>query len=465
METILVIDDEEDLCRTLNKVLTKEGYRVLWTISASSGIDLVRSESPFCVLLDLKLGDTDGLTVLKEIREHDPHLPVIMLTAYDTVKTAVCAMKQGAFYYMAKPFDNEELKALIAKAVEHRQLHLQLHDLKTHAGEAEELEGTMGSSPKIREVIQLAQSVAQSDVNVLLLGESGTGKELVAQMIHNLSDRAGGPFVRVDCAAIPETLIESELFGHEKGAYTGAASMQRGKFEIANGGTLLLDEIGNIPTNVQSKLLNVLERHEFERIGGSKTIKTSVRVIAATNSDLVKNSEKDLFRLDLLYRLNEFPINLPPLRERREDIPLLCTRFIRQLQPEVKKEIKEISTEALERLMEYHFPGNVRELRNIIKRAMVLSSNGCILFTDLPPEMRSREKRTFTQEIRVPISYGLPLMEVSREATIQIERQLILDALARTNGHQGKTAKLLGIGQKTLYNKMKELGIQKRVVD
>lgn len=461
METILVIDDEEDLCRTLEKVLTKEGYRTVWTTSPGLALSLLKKESPSALLLDLKMGETDGLTVLKEIHEYDPHLPVIIMTAYETVKTAVQAMKQGAFHYMSKPFDNEELKVLIAKAVEHRKLNLQLNDLKALAVEAEDLEGTMGSSPNIREVITLTQSVAKTDVNVLLLGESGTGKELIAQTIHKLSDRKGAPFIRVDCAAIPETLIESELFGHEKGAYTGATSSQKGKFEMADGGTLFLDEIGNIPSPVQSKLLGVLERHEFERIGGSKTIKTSVRVIAATNSNLVKNSEKDLFRLDLLYRLNEFPINLPPLRERREDIPLLCMRFIRQFQPDIKKEVKEISVEALERVMEYHFPGNVRELRNIIKRAMVMSSNGCISLSELPPEIRSREKMTFTKEIRVPVSYGLPLMEVSREATIQIEKQLILDALARTKGHQGKAAKLLGIGQKTLYNKMKELGIQK----
>lgn len=400
---------------------------------------------------------------MQEIHENDPHLPVIILTAHETVKTAVHAMKQGAFHYMAKPFDNEELKVLVAKAVEQRKLYRQLNKLKAQVGEADELEGTMGSSPGIKEVIKLARSVAETNVNVLLLGESGTGKELVAQTIHNLSDRKGNPFIRVDCAAIPETLIESELFGHERGAYTGAVSQQKGKFEMADGGTLFLDEIGNIPTNVQSKLLGVLERHEFERIGGSKTLKACVRVIAATNFDFVKNSEKDLFRLDLLYRLNEFPITLPPLRERREDIPLLCTQFIRQLQPEVRKEVREISAEALERLLEYHFPGNVRELRNIVKRAMVMSPNGCISVGELPPEIRSREKRTFTKEIRVPVSYGLPLIEVSRQATIQIEKQLILDALARTHGHQGRAAKLLGISQKTLYNKMRELGIRKTV--
>lgn len=459
METILVIDDEEGLCRTLEKVLSKEGYRVIWTTVASQVLNLVLREQPSCVLLDLKLADRSGLDVLNQVMEFDQTLPVIMLTAFETVRTAVQAMKQGAFHYLAKPFDNEELRVLIAKAVEQRGLTRQVHDLKTRLGESEDLEGIMGSSPKIQEVIRLVRSVASTDVNVLLLGETGTGKELVARMIHNLSDRKSARFITVDCAAIPETLIESQLFGHEKGSFTGAASVQRGKFEIADGGTLLLDEIGNISAPVQSKLLRVLERHEFERIGGDRPIKTSVRVIAATNSDLAKNSQEDLFRLDLLYRLNEFPIHLPPLRERREDFPLLCERFLRQLQPEVKKEVKEIAIEALERLMEYHFPGNVRELRNIIKRAMVMSSNGRIDLSDLPPEIRSREKRGFSKEVKVPFPYGLPLIEVSRQASRQIEKELIADALRRTNGHQGKAARILGIGLKTLYNKMKEYSV------
>lgn len=385
-----------------------------------------------------------------------------MLTAHETVKTAVEAMKRGAFHYLAKPFDNEELTALIATAIDQRNLYLQVRDLKERLGEGgNNLEDIMGSSPKIQEVIKLTRSVASSDVNVLLLGESGTGKELVARAIHNLSHRKKGPFVKVDCAAIPETLIENELFGHEKGAFTGATSSQKGKFEIADGGAIFLDEVGNISAPVQSKLLGVLESHTFERIGGSRLNKSSVRVIAATNANLARNSEKDLFRLDLLYRLNEFPIHLPSLRERREDIPLLCKLFLIQLQPDVRKEIKGIEPEALKRLMDYHFPGNVRELRNLIKRAMVLSANGSISANDLPPEIRSREKTVLMQEIRVPVSYGLPLIEVSRQATVQIEKQLILDALKRTDGHQGKAAKLLGIGPKTLYNKLKEFGIQK----
>jgi len=318
----------------------------------------------------------------------------------------------------------------------------------------------MGTSEKIREVLQLVRSVAASDLSVLLLGESGTGKELVARTIHHLSKRAKGPLVTVDCAAIPETLIESELFGHEKGAYTGATSTEKGKFELADGGTLFLDEVGNIPAGVQSKLLRFLEVHEFERIGGKRPIKTCVRVIAATNADLARSSRDNLFRLDLLYRLNEFPIHLPPLRERREDIPLLCQRFLLQMGPETGKEVQEIAPEAMERLRVYDYPGNVRELRNIIKRAMVVSTSGMIELVDLPKEVRNPEKRSFTPEIRVPISEGLTLFDASRQAVVQIERQLILEALLKSRGHHGKASTLLGVSPKTLYNKMKEYGIR-----
>lgn len=378
-----------------------------------------------------------------------------MLTAYETVKTAVEAMRQGAFHYMAKPFDNEELKVLVQKAIEKRQMSLEIRDLKTRLGESEGLEGTMGVSPQIQEVIKLVRSVATTDVNVLLLGESGSGKELVARAIHNLSRRKTGSFIPVDCAAIPEGLIESELFGHEKGAFTGATSSQKGHFEEADRGTIFLDEVGNIPTGIQPKLLRYLETHELRRIGGGKPIQTSVRVIAATNSDLARESKEKLFRLDLLYRLNEFPIHLPPLRERREDILFLCQRFLVQFSPEVGNAITEFSPEALERLRNYSYPGNVRELKNIIKRAIVIARDR-IELTDLPIEVRNPEKGPVAREVTFPIEAGLPLMEASRRVTIEIEKKLIQDVLRRTEGHHEKAARLLGISRRTLYNKMKE---------
>ncbi|MBI2336712.1 MAG: sigma-54-dependent Fis family transcriptional regulator [Deltaproteobacteria bacterium] len=458
METILIIDDEEDLCRTLEKVLTKEGYRVIWTTSPGSVLSLMQTESPCAALLDLKLGNQDGLAVLKEIREKDPHLPVIMLTAYETVKTAVEAMKQGAFHYMPKPFDNEELKTLLDKAITQRRLYDEMNKLRTTLGESETLKMLMGQSEKIQEVIKLIHSVAPTNVNVLLLGESGTGKELAANAIHHLSKRANGPFIPVDCAAIPETLIESELFGHEKGSFTGAVSSQPGHFEMADGGTIFLDEIGNIPPSVQSKLLRFLETHELKRVGGRKPIKTSVRVIAATNIDLARSSKENGFRLDLLYRLNEFPIHLPPLRERPEDIHLLCAHFVAEFGLELEKKIEGITPEALERLQNYSFPGNVRELRNALKRASVIAT-GQIEVANLPLEVCQPEKKAPLHEITLPLEPNLPLLEASRRIAIQVEKSLIQNALHRTQGHYEEAARLLGISRKTLYNKVKEYGV------
>src|SRR3990167_2815057 len=268
MDTILIIDDEEALCRSLEKILSREGLKVVWTTRSSGVEDLIHQNNPSAVLLDLKLADSDGLTILSRIRETDRELPVIILTAHDTVKTAVQEMKKGAFDYMAKPFDNEELKVVLAKAIEQRRLYKKIGELKGRLGDVSDLEGLMGTSQRIQEVIKAVRMVAATDVNVLLMGETGTGKELVANAIHRLSNRKNGPFVPVDCGSVPETLIESNLFGHEKGAFTGASATQKGKFETANGGTLFLDELGNIPLPVQSKLLRFLETRKFERLGG-----------------------------------------------------------------------------------------------------------------------------------------------------------------------------------------------------
>lgn len=458
METIFIIDDEEELCKTLAKVLSRAGFEVAWETTAGGALEQISKRSPSCILLDLKLADADGLEVLGQLREIDREIPIIMLTAYETVKTAVQAMKQGAFHYMPKPFDNEELKVLVAKAIEQRQMVLQIRKLEADLGREEDLEVSMGSSKKMQEIITLTRLVAATDVNVLLLGESGTGKEVVARAIHSRSRRTTGPFVVVDCAAIPETLMESELFGHEKGSFTGATSSQRGHFEEAEGGTIFLDEVGNIPLSIQAKLLRFLETHEFTRLGSRRPIHASARVIAATNADLIRQVKENLFRLDLFYRLREFPIFLAPLRERKEDIPLLCKRFIAQSQREVGKEITGIAPEALRKLESYSFPGNVRELKNIIKRAMVLAFEE-IEVADLPKEVVFPERTTFTEEIRVPLVKGLSLVEASNQAILEIEKRLIRDALRQAGERRGKASQLLGISPKTLYNKMKEYGI------
>ncbi|MBI2500438.1 MAG: sigma-54-dependent Fis family transcriptional regulator [Deltaproteobacteria bacterium] len=348
-------------------------------------------------------------------------------------------MKNGAFHYLSKPFDNEELKVLVSKAVEQSRLYRQLEELKGRLGEEGGLELQMGSSQKIREVIRSIHSVAPSNLSVLIFGESGSGKELVARSVHRFSKQKNGPFVAVDCAAIPETLIESELFGHERGAFTGAACLQKGKFEISDGGTIFLDEVENIPLGVQAKLLRFLEEHTFQRIGGKQSIRPSVRVVAASNRDLEEATKLSGFRLDLFYRLNEFPIQVPPLRERREDIPFLCSLFLHHLL--------------------YSFPGNVRELRNILKRAMVLADHR-IAMKDLPSEVRLFRSTASLSELHIPLQTGLPLKEAAHEAVVRIERALILEALTRSKQRKGKAAKLLGIDEKTLYNKMKEFDLK-----
>lgn len=448
MKTILVIDDDEDSCRLMQISLSERGYRVVWTTSGTAAGELIRKESPSCILLDLNLRDTDGLSVLNQIKGQDKNLPVIMLTGADDVVTAVEAMKRGAFHYMAKSAETDELLVILAKAIEQRDLYKQVEDMRVRLGEVEDLEAFMGSSERIQKVIRLIRSVSATDVNVLLSGESGTGKELVARIIHHLSNRRDGPFVPIDCASIPETLIESELFGYEKGAFTGASEARKGKFEVANNGTLFLDEVPNIPSSVQAKLLRFLERHDFERIGGRTPIHTSVRIVAATNVDLSKTSKEGQFRLDLFFRLNEFPIHLPPLRKRREDIPFLCKKLMVQLQREVGREIAEISPEALEKLKYYEFPGNVRELRNILKRAMVVADKR-IEINDLNQELWSME------DLKVNLPPDLPLANVARDRAGQVEKQMIIDALKKTDGHREKAAQLLGITPRTLYNKIK----------
>ncbi|MDI6807467.1 MAG: sigma-54 dependent transcriptional regulator [Candidatus Eisenbacteria bacterium] len=457
-DTIYVIDDEKELCLTLKKVLEAEGYQVHWTTDPEEFLPRLHDSRLSCILLDLKLGGKDGLVCLRKIHETDPHLPVVMITAYETVKTAVEAMKAGAFHYLSKPFDNEELKTLVGKAVELRHLCWELEDFRNRAANASDLEFTMGHSNAVQGLIRQCAAVARTDVNVLLTGESGTGKELIANSIHQLSARKDGPWVPVDCASIPESLIESELFGHEKGAFTGAHAAQKGKLEKADGGTLFLDEVSNIPFNVQAKLLRFLETHTFERLGGRQTVAISMRVVAATNRELPQLIKEERFRQDLFHRFNEFPLRLPPLRERVEDIPYLSLKFLNDFQEQVGKTFSGFSRQALEALQSYPWPGNVRELRNVVKRAMVVGS-GTIEKADLPDEIRNPSASGTHQGVIVSIKPGLPLFQATREAVSMVEKELIRGALQRAEGRRGKAADLLGIDEKTLYNKLKEYKI------
>ncbi|MBI2066981.1 MAG: sigma 54-interacting transcriptional regulator [Deltaproteobacteria bacterium] len=338
----------------------------------------------------------------------------------------------------------------------------EVEELKLEVAEMSDLEAFMLSSENVQKAVLhgLVRSVAKADVNVLLTGESGTGKELTARVIHQLSTRSKGPFVAIDCAAIPETLIEGELFGHEKGSFTGADATLQGKLETANGGTLFLDEVSNIPTSVQAKLLRFLESREFERIGGRKSIRTDIRIIAATNTDLEELAKEKKFRMDLFYRLNEFPISIPPLRERREDIPMLSNRFLVKFQDAIQHKVVEISPTAMQKLQAYHYPGNVRELRNVIKRAMVVAKNQ-IEVNDLPVEVQKAQvgPKKIDPEIHVPILGEVSLPDAVRKKAQETERQMIIDALKKTGGHHGKAAELLGITSRTLYNKMRDLGL------
>ncbi|MBI5299537.1 MAG: sigma-54-dependent Fis family transcriptional regulator [Deltaproteobacteria bacterium] len=459
MDTIFVVDDEQELCTTIQKVFVAEGYRVLWTTHPEEFLSKLPGNTFSCLLLDLKLGGSNGIDYLEKILETDPHLPIIIITAYETVKTAVEAMKRGAFHYLPKPFDNEELKALVANAVKMRHLYWELKSCQLRKEDNATLEMMMGSSPAIQNLAKQISAVAQIDVNVLFTGESGTGKELVAKTLHHLSPRRKGPFVPIDCASIPETLIESELFGHEKGAFTGAHAARKGKVEQANGGILFLDEIANIPLNIQAKLLRFLETHTFERLGGGvgsvkRPINVSLRVIAATNRELSKLVKEGNFREDLFHRLNEFPINLPPLRERSHDIPYLSLRFLHEFESQIGKTVSGFDPKALDLLQSYPWPGNVRELKNALKRAMVIA-NGKIQKTDLPPEIRNPKITGVQTELTIPIRHGLSLFQASKESVSFVEKQLIQTALQKTEGHKGKAAKLLEIDEKTLYNKLK----------
>lgn len=459
MINLFIIDDEPGIHLILKKILESEGYQVRWTPDPEDGLSQITSDNFGCVLLDMKLGEVDGLHYLEKIHEIDSNLPVIVITGYETVKTAVEAIKRGAFYYLPKPFDNEEIKAVVANAVKIRTIFWQLQSLKNKQAAQVDLESAMGHSFPIQKLAQQIHAVAQIAVNVLLTGESGTGKELVAKTIHQLSSRKTVPWMVVDCASIPESLIESALFGHEKGSFTGAYALQKGMIELADGGILFLDEISNTSMNIQAKLLRFLETRAFQRIGSCHTISVSTRVIAATNRPLQQLIKDGTFREDLYHRLNEFPIELPPLRQRCEDVAYLSLKFLHEFQAEIGKSFSEITEGALEKLQQYSWPGNVRELRNIIKRTMVMA-NGKIEKSDLPQEIQNPSSLGSNQEIVISLKKHLPFFQVTREVVSTVEKQLIRDALQQSEHRKSKTAKLLGIDEKTLYNKLKEYKIR-----
>src|SRR4030066_2051135 len=451
METILVIEGKESMAEMLKETLESEGYVV---ISARDGVDGIRhlKEGKLdLVLTDLKLPKKGGIDILKASREENPLFPVIVMTAYGSVETAVAAMKEGAFDFITKPFDTDHLLMLIKRAIETHRLHTENILLKEEFASKLGFPRIVGKSEKIADVAQMVQKVATTKSTVLLLGESGTGKELFARAIHNLSHRRDYPFVPINCAAIPRDLLESELFGHEKGSFTGADVKKLGKFELADKGTIFLDEVGDMDLTIQSKLLRAIESGEIERVGAVKAIMVDVRIVAASNKDLEKAVEDRKFREDLYYRLNVFPIRIPPLRERREDIPLLVDYFMNKYCLEIKTPIKGVSKEALDMLMNYHWKGNVRELENAIERSVILCDGDTIT-----PEHFVLNRQSVFESAKRSLSLGGTLEDVAKEALRIAETQKIVEVLKETRGNKSKAAEILHVSYKKLLTKIKE---------
>ncbi len=454
MSTILIIDDEQNILVTLSRALSLEGYDTEVAGSARIGLEKLSSNYVDLVLLDVKLPDMDGLSVLEKIMASKPGLPVIMMSGHATVEIAVRAVTIGAMDFLEKPLSSEKVLVSIANTLKLRKLVAENQDLRELAGLNTTMVGSSKAMEKLREEIRL---VAPSQGRVLITGENGTGKELVARAIHEGSDRRQGPFVKLNCAAVPRDLIESELFGHEKGSFTGANQMRRGKFESAHGGTLLLDEIGDMPMAMQAKLLRVLQEGELERVGSSDTIKVDVRVLAATNQDLPAFIEKGLFRQDLYYRLNVIPIQVPALRQRKTDIPELAEYFLHRACKENNRHAKTLAQDAIDALTKHDFPGNVRELKNSMERLAILTQEDVIHSEDVHRILNlGQGTNASTRKGESFYEPNKPLKEMMAQA----ERSLILRALADCDWHMTNAAKHLGLERSHLYKKMKALGIK-----
>jgi DNA-binding NtrC family response regulator len=454
VETILIVDDNEDLRFTLSDILKEEGYETIAVGDGTRAIKEVEKRSPNLVLLDVKLPGMDGVKILEEMKKIDKNLIVIMLTAYGDVKGAVRAIKLGAFDYITKPFDNEELTFIIEKSLKAQSLSREVENLRERLGEKTAMEEVMGESLQIKQVLNQVRIIAPTNMTVILQGESGTGKELIARMIHEKSRRKDKPFIAIDSGAIPETLVESELFGYEKGAFTGADDRKEGKFEQANGGTLFLDEITNLPDSVQMKLLRVFQERKIQHLGGKKDIRIDVRIIVATNINISDAGKRGKFREDLFHRLNEFNITLPSLHERKEDIPVLTKYFLEGANRDLNKKIKGISRGTMEVFLNYNWPGNVRELKNVIKRAVLLTEP---LKEVSPLHLPAYMVNNIQAELTLPKNIDKDAM--FGDAIRNFEIELIKKALARVNGNKIKAAKELNMNRKTLYRKMKSLGL------
>jgi DNA-binding NtrC family response regulator len=459
VRSVLIVDDEVGTRESI-KMILKNDYEVLLAKNAEEAFLQIKEHSPDVILLDIILPDIDGLRVLEKIKASDPDAIVIMITATKTIKTAVEAMKLGAYDYVTKPFDIDELRLIISRSLSTQALEKEVKYLRKEIGKSFGPGNIIGKSKAMEDIFAVVRQIADSKSTVLIMGESGTGKELVSRAIHYGSNRKNFPFVTINCAAIPETLIESELFGHERGAFTNAIEKKLGRFEIAHRGTLFLDEIGELSLSTQAKILRFLEEKEFNRVGGSKTIKVDVRLITATNRDLKQLLKKGAFREDLYYRINVVPIVIPPLRERKEDIPTLLDHFMKKFNTENNKKVKGVSKEALELMMNYDWPGNVRELENLIERVIALTANEYIQPNELPFSLINIPKINGLKDS--VLDGKVPFLEAEEE----FERGIILDALKRANFIQSHAAEMLGISRRILKYKMDKLGIsQDRLED
>ena len=455
---ILVVDDEKEICNLLSRLLEREGCKVRVANNGFDALKLIKSELPEILFTDFKMPGMDGIELMTKAKGLDPDLPVILITAYADVPGAVNAIKKGAHDYLPKPFDHTEIARVLHRALAERKLKRQVKRLSGQLQEKISLRQSMGPSEAIGRLISDVRLVAESDFTVVIQGETGSGKELVSQAIHNASCRSGSPFVAIDCGAIPETLLESELFGHEKGAFTGALFQKPGKFEMAKGGTLLLDEISNMPLNSQVALLRVLQEKKAFRVGGHKPYNVDIRLLAASNQPLENVVESGSFRQDLFYRLNEFSIRIPPLRERPGDIPYLAIRFLKITNSELEKDVKGFSDSVIDILLAYKWPGNVRQLRSTVRRAVLLADDIITdkhLDIDTAPVFKRSSSPKMTNILQGDFSYK----DILHQQIVALEREMISQALTHTGGNKAKAARLLCIDYKTIHTKIKHLGI------
>ncbi|UCG52395.1 MAG: sigma-54-dependent Fis family transcriptional regulator [Candidatus Latescibacterota bacterium] len=449
-ERILIVDDEKSMCQFLSIMLRKEGYQITAVHSGKKALEQFKSSRFDLVITDIRMSGMDGIELLSEIKKMDQTIPVIIMTAYASQKTAIEAVNNGAFHYLIKQAKNEEIKMVIRNALDMKRVRAENMILKRQLKKSSDLKTIIGKSEEMEKVFKLVDKVAETDSTILICGESGTGKELIARAIHFRSNRANNPFVSINCGALPESLLESELFGHVKGSFTGAIRDKDGLFKVAQGGTFFLDEVGETSPTIQVKLLRVLQEREIIPVGGTNPIKVDVRLIAATNADLERAVGQDKFRADLYYRLNVIPVALPPLRRRKDDIPLLVSHFLKKFNDRLdSKAQKAISKGAMDVLVNYSWPGNVRELENVIERAVILEETGEIQVESLPDKLRLREQSS--QQL---------ITDRAQVTLEELEKQYLLKVLEDTNWQKKRASSILGINASTLYRKIQRYGLE-----